>query len=303
MKNRTKTAVLSAVFAVSLTLVLYPFFANIHNNMLEEELIVEYDENVSAIDEADYADMIAAAQAWNEELYTMVEPSYFPDTLTDSEIYESLLSVGDDGMMGYVVIPKINVSLAIYHYTDDEVLLKGAGHMEASALPVGGESTHCIITAHRGLPTAAMFTDLDLLEIGDVFYLKILGETFAYEVIQIQEVDPDETESLLPQYGKDLCTLVTCTPYGINTQRLLVTGERTEYDEEEYIQSLSDTSALEEAFKADYILIYSAFAETVVFVLLLIYIFRQSEKRSAAIRKMQKRTQSFRDTKAGKSEL
>lgn len=272
MKKRTKAAVLSALFAVSLTLVLYPFFANIHNNRLEKELIVEYEDSVSEIDEADYAGMIAAAQAWNEELYTLIEPSYFPDGLTDSEIYESLLSIGDDGMMGYVVIPKINVSLAIYHYTDDEVLLKGAGHMEASALPVGGESTHCIITAHRGLPTAAMFTDLDRLEIGDVFYLKVLGETFAYEVIQIQEVDPDETASLLPQYGKDLCTLVTCTPYGINTQRLLVTGERTEYDEEEYARSVSDTSAVEEAFDADYILVYSAAAESTAYALLLIYL-------------------------------
>ena len=271
MKAKTRIWIFTALFFAAEAIVLYPFFANIHNAKLDDELIVDYEENVSAINGDDYAQLLEAAHAWNEELFTLIEPSYFPDGLTENEIYESLLNPNGDGMIGYVVIPKINVSLSIYHYTTDEVLLKGAGHMEASALPVGGESTHCVITAHRGLPSATMFTDLDQLEIGDVFYIKVLGETLCYEVCEIQEVDPDETASLLPQSGRDLCTLVTCTPYGINTKRLLVTGERTEYDEEEYLESCSETTAVTDALKADYILVILAAAEILVYVFFLAY--------------------------------
>ena len=254
------------LFVLSLSLVLYPFAANLYNAMVQSRMVVTYEESISGISETDYSQYIEAARAWNEELYAYVEPSYFPDDIADTEIYEGLLNVNGDGMMGYVVIPKIDVCLPIYHYASDEVLLKGAGHLSASALPVGGESTHCVITAHRGLPTARMFTDLDQLEEGDVFYLQVLGDTCAYEVEKIQEVSPDETQTLLPQAGEDLCTLVTCTPYGINSHRLLVTGIRTSYVEGD--AETSDASAAEKTWEQYWYLPAAAILETIIFLLI-----------------------------------
>ena len=275
MKLKRRILILTIVFIAAQALVLYPFFANIYNYRLSQSLITEYEEIVTEIDDSEYEQMIEEAQAWNAELYTWIEPSYFPDGMTNEEIYESLLNYSGNGMMGYVVIPKIDVSLPIFHYTTDEVLEKGAGHMQASALPVGGENTHCVITAHRGLPGATMFTDLDELEIGDVFYLKVLGQTYAYEVCEIQEVDPDETSSLLPELGRDLCTLVTCTPYGVNTQRLLVTGERIDYEEDDEV---STTSAIVSAFKADYLLLIVSACELIFYIVLIVYFIKTSKK-------------------------
>lgn len=264
--------IITAVFAAAIVLVLYPFFANIYNNWLQGQRVSSYTVQVESGEEGTYAEMIEAAEAWNEELSGYIEPSYFPDGMTDSEIYESLLDPLGDGMMGYVVIPEIDVNLPIYHYTTDEILQKGAGHMEATALPVGGEGTHCVITAHRGLPNAEMFTYLDKLEIGDVFYLKILNETYAYEVIEIHTVDPDETELLLPREGQDLCTLLTCTPYGVNSDRLLVTGERTEYTEEEEEEILPAAKA----FRGNWYLLAAAAGECTVYVVLRRRLKRQS---------------------------
>lgn len=263
-KEKFFNLLIISLFLISVTLILYPFAANLYNGMVQSRLVTSYEESISGISETDYAQYIEAAQAWNEELYAYVEPSYFPEDIADTDIYESLLNINGDGMMGYVVIPKIDVTLPIYHYTSEEVLQKGAGHLSASALPVGGESTHCVITAHRGLPTAQMFTDLDRMETGDVFYLKVLGETLAYEVIRIQEVSPDETQSLLPAAGEDLCTLVTCTPYGINSRRLLVTGSRTAYAGEK--ETLSDVSAAEKTWARYWYLPVAAAAEIVIFL-------------------------------------
>lgn len=261
---KARAVILTAVFIIAAAIMLYPLAANIYNGYVESSMVVEYEESVSGISEDDYTEMIEAAQAWNEELYAYVRPSYFPDGFTNNEIYESLLNLNGDGMIGYVVIPKIDVSLPIYHYTTDEVLAKGAGHMQASSLPVGGENTHCVITAHRGLPSATMFSDLDELEIGDVFYLKVLDEILEYEVVEIQEVDPDETTSLMPESGRDLCTLVTCTPYGVNTKRLLVTGERTEYDGAlDSVQESSD--AVEKAVDSYWYLLACAGAEALAY--------------------------------------
>ena len=171
--------------------------------------------------------MWKAAQEYNEQIKQESVPDAFSvrDGQTDST-YESLLNLNGDEMMGYVEIPVIDVSIPIYHYTTDESLEKGAGHLFGSSLPVGGKSTHCILSAHRGLPSAKLFTDLNLVEEGDVFYLHVLGKTLAYEVDQILTVLPEQTESLGITDGDDYVTLVTCTPYAVNTHRLLVRGHR-----------------------------------------------------------------------------
>ena len=148
----------------------------------------------------------------------------------ESLAYEDLLDLNGDGMMGYIVIPKMNVELPIYHTVEERVLQSGVGHMESSSLPVGGPSTHAALSGHRGLPSAKLFTDLDQMEVGDQFYIKVLGETLAYEVHEVETVLPTETESLAIQAGEDLVTLITCTPYGINSHRLLVHAHRIPYE-------------------------------------------------------------------------
>ena len=271
MKKKTKLTVLIIGFGIATGIVLYPLIANIYNNYVESQMIANYEETISTIDESEYDLMIEEAQIWNQELYGYVGISYFSSEMNKNEIYESLLNLNGDGMMGYIIIPSIDVNLPIYHYSTDDVLLLGAGHMEDSSLPVGGETTHCVITAHRGLPSATMFTDLDKVEIGDVFYLKILNQTLCYEVISIEEVDPEETSSLVPVEGEDLCTLVTCTPYGVNSQRMLVTGTRVETEEE---VSTSDTSAVAKAIKSNFILVIILFVELFAFILMLVSILK-----------------------------
>lgn len=157
--------------------------------------------------------------------------------------YEDILKVNEEGMMGTVEIPKISVNLPIYHGTEKEILEKGIGHLKGTSFPVGGENTHCSLTGHTGLNSAKMFTDLTELEEGDLFFLHVLGETLAYEVCEIQVVLPDEVNSLYITKGKDLVTLITCTPYGVNTHRLFVTGERTEYTEEVYEEETEKKTA------------------------------------------------------------
>lgn len=274
MKHSLLPLTISYIAAVSI--VLYPMIASVYNALIQSSLVAEYDDAVSQTTSEEVLQMLSDAQAWNAQLYTYVDERYFPAGLTETEIYESLLCVGDDGMMGYVSIPKIDVELPIYHGTDDETLQKGSGHLEASALPVGGESTHCVITAHRGLPTAVMFTHLDEMEIGDAFYLKVLGASLAYEVIEIREVEPEETQSLAAVEGEDLCTLVTCTPYGINSKRLLVTGQRTEASEEaEEEEKDEGTGAVLQALRSNGMLAAAAGAETLVYLILLFHRRRQ----------------------------
>ena len=181
--------------------------------------------------------MWKAAEEYNKKIKQESVPDAFSirDGETDEE-YESLLNLNGDGMMGYVEIPVIDQSIPIYHYTTEATLEKGAGHLFGSSLPVGGESTHAIISAHRGLPSAKLFTDLNLVEEGDVFYLHVLDQTLAYEVDQILTVLPDETESLGITEGEDYVTLITCTPYAVNTHRLLVRGHRIAYEEAKEIE-------------------------------------------------------------------
>ena len=231
-KNKKKNYIgLGLLFLIGLSILLYPMVSDAWNRYRDSLLISNYSSSVSSDENAEKIDsMWKAAQEYNEQIKQESVPDAFSvrDGQTDST-YESLLNLNGDGMMGYVEIPVIDVSIPIYHYTTDETLEKGAGHLFGSSLPVGGKSTHCILSAHRGLPSAKLFTDLNLVEEGDVFYLHVLGKTLAYEVDQIKTVLPDETSDLDIIEGEDHVTLITCTPYGVNTHRLLVRGVRTKY--------------------------------------------------------------------------
>lgn len=220
------------LFFVGLGIFLYPFVNNWWYQNIADTEISEYERTIDPQKEAEYDAAFAKAQEYNKALVGQTVPDVFAirEGTTDEE-YESFLNVRGNGMMGIVRIPAIDVRLPIYHYSTAETLEKGAGHIFGSSLPVGGESSHSVITAHRGLPQAKMFSDLDQVVVGDKFFLKILNRTLAYEVDQIETVRPDETRSLAIEAGEDLCTLVTCTPYGVNTQRLLVRGHRVPYVE------------------------------------------------------------------------
>ena len=221
--------------------------------------------------------MWKAAEKYNEQIKQESVPDAFSirDGQTDP-VYESLLNLNGDGMMGYVEVPVIGQNIPIYHYTTEDSLQKGAGHLFGSSLPVGGESTHCILSAHRGLPSASLFSDLDQLEEGDHFLIHVLNETLCYEVDKISVVKPEETSSLAVEEGKDLVTLVTCTPYGVNTHRLLVRGIRTEYVEEEE----SNETIPQMLAKTDPRKVLAAGSVVLVILILLVYlIVRRGEKR------------------------
>jgi sortase A len=224
MKKRKYNIILLVVFFVGLSLLAYPTVSDYWNSFHQSKAIADYSESVSALNNEDYEEVLDEARAYNKELLNKADR--FLLTEEEEETYQNELAVSDTGIMGYVEIPSINVKLPIYHGTDEGTLQVAVGHIEGSSLPVGGASTHCVLSGHRGLPSAKLFTDLDQLVEGDYFMLQVLDETLTYEVDQILIVDPDDLEPLAIEEGKDYCTLVTCTPYGINTQRLLVRGHR-----------------------------------------------------------------------------
>ena len=227
MKGKKKTdIILIIIFLVGLSVLLYPTISNYYNSFHESKVIPAYETNLSKMTETDYSDALQKASDYNSTLSAGTQ-SFESGEPVDST-YSSLLNLSDDGMMGYITISKLDVELSIYHGTSDSVLAVGAGHLEGSSLPVGGIGTHSVIMGHRGLPSAKLFTDLDQMEIGDTFTITVMNQTLTYQVDNIAIVDPDELDLLKIDPDKDYCTLVTCTPYGINTQRLLVRGVRTE---------------------------------------------------------------------------
>lgn len=235
MKKIAYRILIVVIFLAGLSLLLYPFVANEWNTYRQERLISSYETTVSERDaagEIDYTTEWEKARAYNDALLPSILPDSFAiaEASEEDEEYMSALNLAGDGIMGTVEIPKIGITLPIYHTTDEEVLEQAAGHLEGSSLPVGGESTHAVISAHRGLPSAALFTDLDRLAIGDHFLIHVLDETLCYEVDQILTVEPDETSALAVEDGEDLVTLLTCTPYGVNSHRLLVRGHRVPYE-------------------------------------------------------------------------
>lgn len=224
MKRHGITIILLIVFIVGLSLLLYPSFSDWWNSRHQSRAVASYVEQVANIDGEQYAQLWNDAWEYNAPLAGRANNYVLTDE--QKEEYENFLDVGGTGIMGYIEIPTIGVTLPIYHGTDEAVLQVAVGHLEWTSLPVGGESSHCVLSGHRGLPSARLFTDLDKLVVGDVFIFRVLDEILTYEVDQILIVEPHVTENLLIEPGKDLCTLVTCTPYGINSHRLLVRGHR-----------------------------------------------------------------------------
>lgn len=224
--NNWTTVFLVLLLLAGVSLLLYPSLSNYWNSMHQTRAIASYAETVSQLDTAQYDEMWKAAQDYNRSL-AQRETAF---ALTDEQkaAYESLLDVSGLGVMGYIEIPEIDCSLPIYHGTEESVLQVAVGHLEWSNLPVGGEGTHCVLSGHRGLPSAKLFTNLDKLAVGDTFLLRVLDEVLTYEVDQILIVEPEQVDALGIVPGEDYCTLVTCTPYGINTHRLLVRGHRVE---------------------------------------------------------------------------
>lgn len=238
MKKKAGNLVICIIFLAGLSLLLYPFVSNQWNNYRQKQLLSNYEQVVSdkeAAEGIDYDAERKKAEDYNEALLPCVLPDSF--ALAESSgvdpVYMNTLNIAGDEMMGSVEIPKINIKIPIYHTTEEEVLNKGAGHLEGSSLPVGGANTHAVISAHRGLPSASLFTDLDQLKEGDHFLIHVLNETLCYEVDKISVVKPEDTSALAVEDGQDLVTLLTCTPYGVNTERLLVRGHRVPYVEEE----------------------------------------------------------------------
>ena len=225
-KIKISTIVLILIFLVGLSLLLYPTVSDYWNSLHQSQAIVEYSRRVEEMDGELYEKL------WNEAIeYNRVladRSDRFEMTRADRQEYESLLNVSGNGIMGYIEVPAINCSLPIYHGTNEAVLQTSIGHLEGSSLPTGGAGTHCVVSGHRGLPSARLFTDLDKLTEGDIFILKVLDQTLTYEVYQILTVDPYDLSALAIDPQQDYCTLVTCTPYGINTHRLLVRGHRVE---------------------------------------------------------------------------
>lgn len=219
------------IFMTGLGIASYPFISNMVAQRHASQVVKDYETNVEEMDEEKIDAMKEAAKKYNEQLSNVVSVDDENENNEQGESYADLLNIGES--LGYITIPKIDVNLPIYNGTSQDVLSKGVGHMEQSSYPLGGVSTHCVLTGHRGLPSAVLFTDLDKLEIGDEFYLHVLDEILAYKVDQIKVVEPNESGDLEIIDGKDYCTLVTCTPYAINSHRLLVRGERTEYKGEQ----------------------------------------------------------------------
>jgi len=236
-KNNFTTFLLVLVLLAGLSLLLYPTVSDYWNSFHQTEAITGYAQQISHLDEDRYAQLLDAAVGYNAAL--LERRNHYLLSEEQKLVYDQMLNMADDGIMGYIEIPTIGCMLPIYHGTNEAQLQVAIGHLEWTSLPVGGESSHCVLSGHRGLPRAKLFTDLDELVVGDLFVLRVLDEVLTYEVDQILIVEPDQTEALLIEEGKDLCTLVTCTPYGINTHRILVRGHRVETMEEAMVIRLT----------------------------------------------------------------
>lgn len=271
MKNHRSTILLILILLIGLSLMLYPSFADWWNSFHSSRAIASYVEQVANIDDAQYEELWDAAWDYNQSL--LHRPNDFLLSDEQQEIYKSLLDIGGNGIMGYIEIPMIDVMLPIYHGTGESVLQIAVGHLDWTSLPVGGAGSHCVVSGHRGLPSARLFTDLDKLKVGDVFMLHVLNEILTYEIDQILIVEPQDTDPLLIEPGKDLCTMITCTPYGINSHRMLVRGHRIESQEEaKVIRITADAVRIEPLMVAPFV------AVPILLVLLIILLLPKQKK-------------------------
>ena len=272
-RRRWITLTLLVVFFVGLSVLLYPAVSSYWNSKKQSRVVENYDAMLESLTPEDYSDIFDAADEYNARLAALDFP--LSDYVALSEEYTASLNTSGDGVMGYIDIDKLQLKLPIYHTTDESVLSSAVGHMEGSSLPVGGESTHCVLSAHRGLPSATLFTYLDRLEIGDTFRITVLDRAMIYEVDQIKTVLPDDASDLLIAEGEDYCTLLTCTPYGINTHRLLVRGHRVDSEDLRKIQVVS------EAYIVDRLIVTPIVALPILLVLILYVCFKPVKRRAA----------------------
>ena len=261
MRTHKTVIILTLGFLIGISVLLYPAFSNYWNSKTQSRAIVNYESVLEHLDPEDYSAMFQAAYDYNEALYAVDYP-----LMNHKEVpgYYDALKLEGTSIIGYVKIDKIGVELPVYHGTSDEVLSRGVGHLEGSSLPVGGENTHCVMSAHRGLPSAKLFTDLDRLEMGDTFQITVLDQVLTYQVDQVKVITPREIDDLQIVEGKDYCTLFTCTPYGINTHRLLVRGIRIETIMEKPVIYVAN-----EAFRIEPLLVTPAVAAPMVLVFLI----------------------------------
>ncbi len=279
-KPRKKSCIPIIIFVVfiivGVLIMLYPVICNFINSQSSQQVIKSYSTSISSYDKSRYDALLQSAIDYNSKLSgTTVVDAFSTGDDSESQEYNNILNISDTGIMGYIEIPKIDVKIPIYHGTSTKVLQRGAGHLKDSSFPVGGSSTHAILAGHRGLPTSRLFTDLNQLKVGDLFYIYILDKTLAYQVDKIQIVEPSNVEPLRLQEGKDYVTLVTCTPYAVNTHRLLVRGTRVEYKKE----VLENIHVENKASTAD-IIFYIGLAIALIIIILVIIISRKIKKKS-----------------------
>lgn len=265
--KKNKTIIMVLLFFMGLLVLLYPTLSDFYNQKVQSAAIASYESILKDYEKKDYSKLFNEAYEYNDKLKSLSDPYLMSDTLNN---YNDIINLDGKGMMGYISIDKIKVELPIYHGTSEEVLNVAVGHLEGSSLPVGGLGTHSVLSAHRGLPSTKLFTDLDKLEIGDTFSVTILNEQFTYQIDHIEIIEPHDIRNLKIYPNEDYLTLMTCTPYGINTHRLLVRGKRIENAEKPvYITT--------EAFKVSKITVTTLVALPIIFTLLLFIIFKPVE--------------------------
>lgn len=275
MKKNLFTIILVLIFLIGLSVLLYPAISNYFTRRSQVKMIARYNETVSGITQEDYDAIFASAEDYNKRLRETSGSFYEPEKVTG---YRTELDITGTGIMGYIAIPRIQVELPIYHGTSEETLNSAAGHLEGTSLPVGGVGTHCVLSAHRGLPSAKLFTNLDKLEKGDIFTITVLNRLLTYEVDQIRVTEPEDVRELQIQEGEDYCTLVTCTPYGINTHRLLVRGRRIDNE-----LSREPVSIVSDSEQVTPVIVVSVLAALILLALLITFIVLSRKKKGKSI--------------------
>lgn len=265
MRKHLTSIIIGLVFLVGLCVLLYPSISNFVNSRNQSHAIADYDESFADYTEEDFTSAFETADSYNNSLRDKPEAFFDPDIIDG---YNDALNVSGTGIMGYIDIDKIDVELPIYHTTDESVLQIGVGHLQGTSLPVGGKGTHCVLSGHRGLPSAKLFSDLDQLEEGDTFTITVLNRLLTYKIDQIKVVLPEETDDLMIDPDKDYCTLITCTPYGVNSHRMLVRGVRTENAEAAVEIAVSDVRVVDPSIVACVIAI------PIILIIIVVSLFR-----------------------------
>lgn len=302
--NYGKYILVFFLLCASLVLILYPFISNYIFEHRADGIIETVEQTAANADKNEFTAEIEKAKKYNENLvsgHVQLKDPFVKESLEkDSVEYNSLLKMTDDGVMGFIKIPCINVSIPIYHGTSEEVLQIGVGHLQGTSLPIGGPSTHAVITGHTGLSSAKLFTDLTELEEGDMFFLRVMGENIAYQVDKISVVLPSEMDNIEIEKGKDYCTLVTCTPYSVNTHRLLVRGTRVEYKEAVNKPEVFEKKKIESKWLEEYAksIIISSLCFIALLVTLLIWRYYSSNKKRRCKKKLKRKKSSKKKSKA-----